>query len=462
MTLDLAARADLHPRLYLGERADPRVGPDLALVEVGEGSDDRAGSEGAVSDLPVGSVVGGLGGHGGTISGGEAREHLRATIAALERWGAEREWIGPDPYEGLNARRAVLRPLRSSALGRRLLIQAVKRSPLDLRRPLGITPEVDAASLAHVLRAYARLPGELGGAEAAIDATADRLLGLRCRAFDEPCWGYHFDVETRFFHYGRGTPNTIATGFAGHALLEASEAGAADPAERERRLRVAVGAGRFFLRRIGLVGAAEGGYFGYFPGDRTPIHNASLLAASLLARLAARGVEGGEEMAAAARAAVNFALAHQRPDGSWPYAEGERGDWVDGFHTGYVLDALATCEQALADPRIGSARERGLAFYRDRLLGPDGAPRFFADATYPIDGQSAAQAIRSFALAAGHNARRLEPAWRAYGYATRELRRDDGAFAFQRRRLWRDPTPHVRWVQAPMLEALSVLWEASR
>jgi hypothetical protein len=36
----------------------------------------------------------------------------------------------------------------------------------------------------------------------------------------------------------------------------------------------------------------------------------------------------------------------------------------------------------------------------------------------------------------------------------RRMHRPDGAFAFQRRRFWRNDTPHVRWGQAPMLRAL--------
>lgn len=391
-------------------------------------------------------------------AGGDREGQLRCAIADLESWGAAREWIGPDPYEGLNARRALLRPLRGSALGRRLLIQAVKRSPLDLRGPLGIRPEVDAASLAHVLRAYARLPAELvSGGPGALEGLAERLLALRCEGHEGSSWGYHFDVETRFFFYPRGTPNTIATAFAAHALLDAHAAGTG----AGELLEAARGAGRFLLAEIGATDGPGGAYLGYFPGDRTPIHNASLLAASVLARLAGEGAEEAEELRRTAAAAVGYALEHQRPDGSWPYAEGGRGEWVDGFHTGYVLDALGVCAEALGDADAAAARERGLAFYCERLLEGDGAPRYLTDSLYPIDGQSAAQAIRSFALAARADPDWLEPAWRVYIYTARALRRGDGAFVFQRRRLWSNRTPHVRWVQAPMLEALSVLLAAA-
>ena len=80
---------------------------------------------------------------------------------------------------------------------------------------------------------------------------------------------------------------------------------------------------------------------------------------------------------------------------------------------------------------------------------------------HPIEGQNAAQAIST--LAAGGESRpdRLEQAWRVYAYAIARLSRSDGAFAFQRHRLWLDRTPHVRWVQAPMLDALSRLLRAS-
>lgn len=397
--------------------------------------------------------------HRGATLAPDRIAHLRETICSLERWGRERAWVGPDPYEGLNARRAPL--LRRSALGRRLLIQAVKRSPIDLRPTLGVPAAVDATTLAHVLRAAVRLD-RAGMATDAVGSLRKHLMRLRCAAFSEPCWGYHFDVETRFFHYGRRTPNTIATAFAGHALLDLWEANA-----DAEVLNVAEGVGRFFLRRVGLcrIRDAEGAFFGYFPGDETPVHNASLLAASVLARLGATGVDDGAEFADASRSAAIFALAHQRPNGSWPYAEGALGPWVDGFHTGYVLDALAEIGVASTDrdlaASIQTAVGRGLRFYRDHLVGADGTPRFFVDSTYPIDGQSAAQAIRSFALAGRSDEDALELAWQAYAYAATELRRPDGAFVFQRHRRRVDRIAYPRWVEAPMLEALTVLLESA-
>ena len=390
---------------------------------------------------------------------GGGRSRARAAAVALERWGASREWIGRDPYDALNGSRARL--LARTPLTKRLVIQLAKRSPIDLSAPLGVPRGENANTIGHVLAAYARMPDDLGiDAGARTEWAIDRLQALRCAAYEEPCWGYHFDVETRYFFYSRETPNTIATAFAGHALLDAAERRGS-----ERASALAEGVGEFFLRRIEATpdpatAAPAGAFLGYFPGDRTPIHNASLLAASVLARLASRS--GREDFRDRAAAAVAYALAHQRADGSWPYSEGPdgMGGWVDNFHTGYVLDALLRCATALGDEEALSAWRRGLEFFRSRLIDPDGAPRATTERRYPIDGQCVAQSIDTFARASRLDGRYLTDARRMLDFGLDRMRRSDGAFVFQRQRRFVHRAPHVRWVEAPMLSALVTLIEA--
>jgi hypothetical protein len=374
-------------------------------------------------------------------------------LRALERWGAERDWLGPDPYEGLNATRVPL--LRRTPLGRRLLMQLVKRSPVDLRPLLGIRVRDNATAIAHVASGYARatfLPPEERRAK--LTRALERLEAMRLDAYDEPCWSYPFDVETRVFFYPATMPNTIATAFAAMALIDGY-----DDTRDPHLLELATGAGDFFLRHVPQVETPDGAYFGYFVGDRSPIHNASMMICGLLARLLS--VTRDERFRAPAQRGVAYCLAHQRPDGSWPYAERPNTRWVDGFHSGYVIDALIRCAQAGLDARIDAAVERALTFYERELLLADGTPKYYAHAVYPIDGQSAAQAIQTFALAAAALGRSPEPAWRVLRFSLRRLRRRDGAFLFQRRRLWANPVPHVRWVEAPMFEAMTHLLAVS-
>ncbi|MGH2715888.1 MAG: hypothetical protein ACRDM7_18780 [Thermoleophilaceae bacterium] len=373
----------------------------------------------------------------------------------LEAWAAARQWRGSDPYEGLNASRLV-GPLRGWPLSRRLVIQTVKRSPVDLRPILGIRPAANPAGVAWVASAYA-LNGMLEREQAGhrLRAALAVLEQLRCPGFSEPCWGYGFDFQSRVLFYGREEPNTVATAFAGMALLDAYDAlGEASLLERARDV------GRFFLRHVPLTADGDGGYFGYAPGDRSPVHNSSMLVAALLARICGAGT-GGEGFRSAAEAALAYTIARQRPDGSWPYGERPNLGWVDNFHTGYVLDALDAC--ATAGVAAGAARDawdRGLRFYRRELFRRDGAPRYYSGSTYPLDAQCVAQAMQTLSIASRHEPSCRADAWRVFEFARRRMLDRDGLPVFQRRRLYTVRIPHMRWVIAPTLLALVRLMAA--
>jgi len=81
--------------------------------------------------------------------------------------------------------------------------------------------------------------------------------------------------------------------------------------------------------------------------EREVVHNANLLACSAVVRTSALRDEPLDERVAAA---VATSAEAQRADGSWAYSAGPVGDWVDNFHTGYVLEALGHCA-ALVDGR---------------------------------------------------------------------------------------------------------------
>jgi hypothetical protein len=321
---------------------------------------------------------------------------------------------------------------------------------VNLRPLLGVPDGLSAATLAHVISAYAR-NGFMDEDEARTKLR-DRIAALaelRCTTFPEPCWGYHFDVQTRVFFYPRTSPNTIATAFGGLALLDAYElAGVHDG------LVLALGTGDFFLRHVPQTRSEGGAYFGYLPGDRTPIHNANMLVAALLARLA--GVTGRGEFADAARAAVEYTINRQLPDGAWLYGDEPNLVWVDGFHTGYVLDCLLTCiEAGIGGESAEAAWRRGLRYYTQALIEPDGTPRYTPLSRYPIDGQCVAQAIQTLSRAAVYEPAVASLRWSVLRFALRRMARRNGTFVFQRNRWWTVATAHPRWVQAPMLSALA-------
>lgn len=195
----------------------------------------------------------------------------------------------------------------------------------------------------------------------------------------------------------------------------------------------------------------ERAYFGYYGDSRTAIHNANLLIAAMVARAAD---PDSPEMRAAGRA-VAFSLDHQNRDGSWPYGEDANLRWVDGFHTGFVLDALATWHAATGDARVLAAVRRGLELYITRLLVPSGAARATVTSTYPVDIHACATAVVTLCRLRALDSRALPAAERVLEWTLDNMRRRDGRFAFQRRRWGRNSVPYIRWNDAHMMLALA-------
>jgi len=246
-------------------------------------------------------------------------------------------------------------------------------------------------------------------------------------------WGYHFPVQTRFFRYARGTPNTIATSFVAHAFLDAAEL-----LGDTRWKKTANAAADFLVARM-LTVERNRSYFRYLPHEGELVHNANLLACAVLARAGAQ---------APARSALTVSLDAQRPDGSWPYSEGAKGGWVDNFHTAYVLESLAHCRSL--DPGVTGALDAGARYWRQALFLADGTPKYTPESLYPIEAHCYASAIDTW-LALGD----IGEAERLARLLVERMLDRSGYVWFQRRRLWTNRVPFVRWTTAPSFRALA-------
>lgn len=375
---------------------------------------------------------------------GEARA---SAVRILDRLDAE-DYAGADPYDALNATR-VPSWLLSGRLGRQLVTQAVKRSRWDIRAALGIRPGVSAYTLGHVLAAQARLSEGTPAPEARAAAarTAESLQRLSLPGYSGTCWGYHFDVQTRFFYYAKTTPNVIVTAFAAKGLAEATEAGLVDGNE------AVLGACEFILADLPRVRDGRGQSFGYVPTSDTVVHNANMLAALTLTLGARAG--GGERLLDEALDAARFTVAHQRGDGAWPYSEKSDGRWVDGFHTGFVLEGLDAVARATGDPAVRAAAEEGLSYYLDHFFGSDGAPHYFDDRALPYDALSAAEGIEVLALFADRDERCRELLSRVVRWTVDNFVDADGRVAYQVTRHGTDWRQFPRWSAAPVCSALA-------
>jgi hypothetical protein len=358
----------------------------------------------------------------------------------MRSWGEACDWRGADPYDALNSPLTGLFTLRR-AIGRRLLIQAVKLSPVNLRPALLIKPTWNAKAIGLVASAYAHLAAA-GDTSAAEHATR-WLTWLEANHSGDDAglaWGYPFEVQTRFFRYARGTPNTIATSFVAQAFLDG-----ADLLGDERWRAPADSAASFLVSRM-LAREAGREFFRYVPAEGELVHNANALACAVLARTG-RGNE--------AAGALETTLTAQNADGSWRYAEGPHGDWIDNFHTGYVLQSIAQCAKLHAD--IPERLDRGVEFWQRELFQDDGTPRPAPGRTYPIDAHDYATAIDTWLAVAGTQPQALARAQQLAQLLVDQMLDPAGFVRFQQRRYWSSKIPFIRWTTAPSFRALAAL-----
>lgn len=377
----------------------------------------------------------------------QVADEIHSAAGRLRRWGELRDWQGYDPYDALNSPLARALTLQRP-FGRRLLTQAVKLSPLNLRPLLGIRPAWNAKALGLVASAYARLWAAEG--DKSTRGEAERWLTWLAENHSatngDLAWGYHFEVQTRVFSYARGTPNTIATAFVCQALLDGFEL-IGDDGQRENVL-----AAVRFLERELLV-RDERAYFSYLPGEPELIHNANLLACAVLARTAR--LIGKQSLVEVVEAAIRPSLDAQQPDGSWPYAEGPGYEWVDNFHTAYVLESLAECEKVL--PQLREPLDRGVQFWARELFLSDGTPKYSVSNVYPLDAHCYASAIDTWISLIDRHPQALVNAERLATLLVERMLDPSGYIYFQQRRGWTNKVPFVRWTTAPAFRALAGL-----
>lgn len=348
---------------------------------------------------------------------------------------------GYDPYDVLTSPLFRLPGLRSSHVLRFGAQQAFRRLPLNIRPLLRIPTGLNPVTIALGLQGDALL-----GVVHDLDARVGLLEAMSSPGYSGACWGYDFDWEARHVSLPAFTPTVVATGFVTNALFHAYERSGIDTA-----LSLCESATKFVLGDLRESHDDHGGIcWSYSPFDDQTVLNASMLGARLCAQVASRG-QFDPKLREKALAAARFVIRAQRDDGSWPYAVRDPRSWSDGFHTGYVIEALVEVGRLAGNAEFDDAVERGAAFYRRRLF--DGAvPKYYSHKRHPVDASACAQAMITF-CALGD----LEFASEIAAWTIDHMRRSDGSFTYRVHRFYRDNTPYIRWSTAWLYVALARL-----
>ena len=348
------------------------------------------------------------------------KTHLINIRDRVLRQMAENDFAGADPFDGLESRVFQATGLNRFRLARLLWVQAIKRGPDVLRTAARIPKRVNPKTLA--LLSGAADGVVLGDFKSALLSVQNADGG----------WGYPFAWQARAFYAAQNQSNAIVTSFVMDGLWAAGVTGN-DPVMQR--------SADFIDNELW-----RDGYFAYVANTSAEIHNASLWAAFALSR-----VRPGNDKT---ERAVLRVLDAQRGDGSWAYGTLHHHQFVDGFHTGYVLDLLDRLRRG-GMAGLDSAIERGWAFYRDACFDADGIPRSFAGRDGYLDAHSVAQAMASlcrFGDCAG--------ATRIADWAVKHLYEERrGLFYAGLGRFGPDRRVYMRWTQSWMVWALSIVIE---
>jgi hypothetical protein len=281
------------------------------------------------------------------------------------------------------------------------------------------------------------------------------LLETHSPGYDDFGWGYPFDWETRTGTMKRGTPMITSLPYVYEAFSQVY-AMDQDPRWLEAMHSIARH-GATGYKDIPTSPDASSCAYTPDPDDSGGVVNASAYRSFLLTKAAADLCE--PRYLEIAQRNLNFVLQAQNPDGSWCYSmDGER-DFVDHFHTCFVMKALAKIEQLTGDPACRSAIEKGVPYYLSQLFDEKRLPKPFSKrprlTVYRHELYDYAECINLAVLLNGRFPELDRTLKVVVSDVLERWQRQDGSFRARQLLLGWDNVPMHRWAQSQMFRSLA-------
>jgi hypothetical protein len=378
------------------------------------------------------------------------KRRLMESAAAVQRWVEANGYRGYEPFDGLSS------PLRALTFGNllaeRILQQAVRQSPINIRPLIGIKRLDSTKGRGMMAWGYLLLHRTTGVADYWTKAV-ECLRWLdrhRSPKFEKHSWANYFDFSSRGGAYYKHDSIIVWTSLIAQAYLEAFE-----QSQDEWFLDIALSACDWIMS-LPRERTDRGDCISYFAHAQESIHNANMLGAAALACAARR--TGRQDYADVARAAMRYSCLRMLANGAWWYAEEDRHHWIDNFHTGYNLDSLKCYIEHTGDTEFSGHLKRGFRFFKENFFEASGRPKYYHNRAYPIDIQCASQAIDTLAYFAPDDPESLSLAVKVADWTIRNMQDRAGFFYYRKYPLGVTArTPMLHWGQATMFKGLAHL-----
>jgi hypothetical protein len=277
------------------------------------------------------------------------------------------------------------------------------------------------------------------------------LKETRSKGYAHYGWGYPFNWETRHGTFREGTPFITSVPYMYEAFRQVYEIDG-NPEWREIMESIARHSADDYRD---FKTSETASTCTYTPEQEPGVINASAYRAFLLTIAALDFSE--ERYSKIAERNLNFVLESQNTDGSWYYSTGGERDFVDHFHTCFVLKALTKIEAVTGNQECTRAIERGIDYYTRNLFDQEGLPKPFSRrprmTVYRRELYDYAECINLAVLLRGRFAALDEILLRVIELDA--WQKSDGSFRARELLIGWDNTPMHRWAQSQIFRSLS-------
>ena len=282
------------------------------------------------------------------------------------------------------------------------------------------------------------------------------LEETRCPGYRHFCWGYPFDWVTRTGVMAADTPLITTTPYVYEAFSYVHRIDG-----KKRWLEIMHSAAEHAANNIkDKEISADAATAGYNPFDTEGgVINASAYRAFLLMSAAVQFSR--DDYRHIAERNLNFVLKAQQANGSWFYSTDGVRDFVDHFHTCFVLKALAKIEKLADYEGCRSAIKKGVDYYVDHLFDDSGIPKPFSRAprmtVYQRELYDYAECINLGILLMGRFPKLDNRLKTTLDDLLGHWQKRDGSFRSRRLLLGWDNVPMHRWAQSQLFRSLCFL-----
>jgi len=375
---------------------------------------------------------------------------LISSYNKLFNWLQKTSFKGFDPYDALNSNCKFYTKNRNF----RLIITYINKfSPINFRKILKIKKSIDKQAISLIIRSliildYRKRVNINKYINYLINKSENKIYGYFC-------WnGHNYWIQTRNEYQSPKMPGIIGTESCAQTLFDYHKI---YPDEKTKSVLFSV---RDFFLNFLYCEYKNQCFFRYKPSSSKNefIYNASIIAAMYILRI--NNYFNLDYGTSEAKKAVTSVLKQQKKNGSWYYSinldTNKEKKQID-FHQGFILDSILEYLKYYPNEYIQKSYLLGLHFYKNNQFNEYGLSYFRFPRKNPIDIHNQAQGIITFSRGRKISDENLDFAQKIAIWTIKNMQDTDGFFYYQKYQFINNKIPYIRWAQAWMLYALSIL-----